>query len=94
MANFTALAAARHRVLADAGWDVEAQGLFGAPEITVIIGAEAHATILAALQMLGLGRERLVRVAADEQGRMRADALREALGGRPGRRSCAPSRAT
>ncbi len=80
MANFTALAAARHRVLADAGWDVEAQGLFGAPEITVIIGAEAHATILAALQMLGLGRERLVRVAADEQGRMRADALSEALG--------------
>jgi len=79
MANFTALAAARHRVLADVGWDVEAQGLFGAPEITVVIGGEAHATIAAALQLLGLGRDRVLRVAADEQGRMRPDALAEAL---------------
>ena len=82
MANFTALAAARHAVLR-AGWDVEARGLFGAPEIDVVIGDEAHATILAALQMLGLGRERVKRVAADGQGRMVAAALREVL------RSCA-----
>ncbi len=81
MANFTALAAARHRVLADVGWDVEDRGLFGAPEVTVIIGEEAHATVGAALQMLGLGRARVVRVAADDQGRMRADALGSALTG-------------
>jgi glutamate/tyrosine decarboxylase-like PLP-dependent enzyme len=79
MANFTAIAAGRHRVLADVGWDVEARGLFGAPEVTVLIGQEAHATILAALQMLGLGRDRVVRVAADEGGRMRPDALADLL---------------
>lgn len=79
MANFTALAAARHRVLADAGWSVEDHGLFGAPEITVVVGDESHVTIMAALQMLGLGRERVVRVATDEQGRMRADRLEEAV---------------
>ena len=81
MANYTALAAARHRVLADVGWDVEAAGLFGAPEITVLVGAEAHATILAALQMLGLGRDRVTWVPADAEGRMRADALTQALDG-------------
>jgi glutamate/tyrosine decarboxylase-like PLP-dependent enzyme len=79
MANFTALAAARHAVLARAGWDVETQGLFGAPEIEVVIGEEAHATILSALQMLGLGRERVKRVAMDAQGRMVPEALREVL---------------
>ena len=79
MANFTALAAARHRVLADVGWSVEERGLFGAPEISVVVGDEAHATIYAALQMLGLGRDRVVRIATDAQGRMRADALRAAL---------------
>ena len=80
MANFTALAAARHAVLARAGWgDVEARGLFGAPEIDVVIGDEAHATILSALQMLGLGRERVHRVPTDEQGRMRAAALPDVL---------------
>jgi glutamate/tyrosine decarboxylase-like PLP-dependent enzyme len=79
MANFTALAAARHAVLSRQGWDVEARGLFGAPEIDVVISAEAHATILAALQMLGLGRERVKRVPADGQGRMEAAALREVL---------------
>ncbi len=79
MANFTALAAARHAVLARRGWDVEARGLFGAPEIDVVIGAEAHATIHAALQMLGLGRERVKRVPTDGQGRMEAAALREVL---------------
>jgi len=75
MANFTALAAARHAVLANAGWNVEADGLFGAPPITVIIGEEAHPTLLKSLGMLGLGRNRVRRVPVDEQGRMRANAL-------------------
>jgi glutamate/tyrosine decarboxylase-like PLP-dependent enzyme len=81
MANFTALAAARHAVLARVGWDVETQGLFGAPEIEVVTGEEAHATILSALQMLGLGRDRVKRVAMDAQGRMVPEALREILAG-------------
>ncbi len=75
MANFCGLAAARHRLLTDAGWDVEAKGLFGAPEITVIVGDEAHTMLFKALGLLGLGRDRVVRVPADDQGRMRADAL-------------------
>ena len=79
MANFTALAAARHAVLSRAGWDVERDGLFGAPLVDVIVGAEAHATIGAALQYLGLGRERVTAVTTDEQGRMRADQLRALL---------------
>jgi glutamate/tyrosine decarboxylase-like PLP-dependent enzyme len=79
MANFTCLAAARHEVLKSAGWDVEAQGLFGAPPITVLAGEEAHATIFVALRMLGLGADRVVRVPADGQGRMDAEALKKAL---------------
>ena len=75
MANFTALAAARHAVLARQGWDVEADGLLGAPPITVVVGEEVHAAVIKALGMLGLGRKRVVRVPADSQGRMRADAL-------------------
>jgi glutamate/tyrosine decarboxylase-like PLP-dependent enzyme len=75
MANFTALAAARNAVLAHAGWNVEAEGLFGAPPITVIIGQEAHPTLLKSLGMLGLGRNRVQRVPVDGQGRMRPDAL-------------------
>src|ERR1700739_3761304 len=75
VANFTALAAARHAVLARAGWNVEAHGLFGAPPITVLAGEEAHPTLLKSLGMLGLGRSRLVRVPVDGHGRMRADAL-------------------
>lgn len=75
MANFSALAAARHAVLARAGWDVEAQGLFEAPPITVVVGDEVHVSLLKALSMVGLGRDRVVRVPADGQGRMRADAL-------------------
>lgn len=74
-ANFAALAAARHALLQKEGWDVEAQGLFGAPPITVIVGDEVHVSILKALMMLGLGRDRVVRVPVDGQGRMRADAL-------------------
>jgi len=75
VANFTALAAARHAVLSRAGWNVEADGLFGAPPITVVAGAEAHPTLLKSLGMLGLGRSRLVRVPVDGRGCMRADAL-------------------
>jgi glutamate/tyrosine decarboxylase-like PLP-dependent enzyme len=75
MANFTALAAARHEVLARAGWNVEARGLFGAPEIQVVVGGEGHPTLFKALGLLGLGRERVTRVPVDGQGRMRADAL-------------------
>jgi glutamate/tyrosine decarboxylase-like PLP-dependent enzyme len=81
MANFTALAAARHRVLERAGWNHEEDGLIGAPSIAVVLGDEAHVTIFVSLQMLGLGRARVHRVAADEQGRMRSDALRETLAG-------------
>jgi glutamate/tyrosine decarboxylase-like PLP-dependent enzyme len=80
MANFTALAAARHSVLSNTGWNVEADGLFGAPPITVIIGQEAHPTLLKSLGMLGLGRNRVQRVPADGQGRMRVDALPEIEG--------------
>ena len=79
MANFTAMAAARHALLKGAGWDVEANGLFGAPPLTVVTSDESHITIFASLQMLGLGRERVVRVPTDAQGRMRADALKSAL---------------
>lgn len=75
MANFTALAAARHAVLRAVGWDVEGQGLFGAPPITVVVGEEVHVSLLKALSLLGLGRERVVRVPVDDQGRMRADTL-------------------
>jgi glutamate/tyrosine decarboxylase-like PLP-dependent enzyme len=80
MANFTCLAAARHAVLRDAGWDVEAQGLLGSPPIQVVVGEEAHTTIFVALRMLGLGAARALRVPVDGQGRMRADALRTTLG--------------
>ncbi|HEY2954136.1 MAG TPA: pyridoxal-dependent decarboxylase [Candidatus Eisenbacteria bacterium] len=75
VANFTALAAARHAVLRRTGWDVEADGLFGAPPVTVVVGAEAHPTLIKSLGLLGLGRSRVVTVAADGEGRMRADRL-------------------
>jgi glutamate/tyrosine decarboxylase-like PLP-dependent enzyme len=77
MANFTGLAAARHYLLARKGWDVEAKGLYGAPEIKVVVGDEVHVSLLQALQMLGLGKERLIRVPVDSQGRMLADKLPE-----------------
>ena len=84
MANFTALAAARHAVLARAGWDVEADGLFGAPPITVVVGDEVHPSLIEALGMLGLGRSRVVRVPVDRAG---ADArCRNADAGRTGDR--------
>ena len=79
MASFTGLAAARHHVLAAAGWDVERDGLIGAPPVEVVVGAERHVTIDAALRFLGLGSGRLRVVPADGQGRMDAAALPEAL---------------
>ncbi len=75
VAHVASLAAARYSVLAKVGWNVEADGLFGAPPITVIAGAEAHATLFKALGILGLGRNRAVTVPVDRQGRMRADTL-------------------
>ena len=75
VANFTALAAARHAILERQGWNVEADGLFGAPPITVVIGDEAHPTLLKSLGLIGFGRNRVIRVPTDAQGRMRADAL-------------------
>jgi glutamate/tyrosine decarboxylase-like PLP-dependent enzyme len=74
-ANFSALAAARHALLARRGWNVETQGLFGAPPITVVVGEEVHVSVLKALSMLGLGRERVIRVPVDERGKMRVDAV-------------------
>ena len=75
MANFTALAAARQAVLRRAGWDVEADGLFGAPPIGVVVGEEVHISVLKALGLLGLGRTRVTRVPTDPLGRIRADRL-------------------
>jgi len=79
MASFTALAAGRHALLARQGWDVERDGLLGAPDLPVVVGAEAHVTIHASLQMLGLGRDRVHRIPVDDQGRMRPDALARTL---------------
>lgn len=75
VAHITALATARHAVLEKVGWNVEADGLFGAPPITVITGAEAHPTLYKALGVVGLGRKRVVKVPVDSQGRMRMDAM-------------------
>jgi glutamate/tyrosine decarboxylase-like PLP-dependent enzyme len=84
LGNTVGLAAGRHRILAREGWDVEARGLYGAPEIGVVIGADAHATLLTALQYLGLGRDRVTRVPVDDQGRMRADEARAAIAAHDG----------
>ena len=75
MANFTCLAAARTAMLQRLGWDVEADGLFGAPPLTVVISEETHPSVTKALGLLGLGRRRLVRVPVDGQGRMCAEAF-------------------
>jgi len=75
VAHITALAAARHAVLARAGWNVEADGLFGAPPITVITSAEAHPTLFKALGVVGLGRNRVVKIPTDGQGRARAELM-------------------
>lgn len=80
VANFCALAAARHSLLKRAGWAVEADGLFGAPPLTVIVGAEIHPSVTKSLGLLGLGRNRVVKVPVDAQGRMVAAALPEIKG--------------
>jgi glutamate/tyrosine decarboxylase-like PLP-dependent enzyme len=78
-ANFSCLAAARHEVLRRAGWNVERDGLRGAPDITVIVGEERHETVDVALRFLGLGETRSIVVPADDQGRIRLDALADIL---------------
>ena len=78
-ANTTGLAAARHAVLARAGWDVERDGLNGAPRVDVVCGEQAHATIFTALRLLGLGAGNAIRIQTDEQGRIDAVALDETL---------------
>lgn len=75
MSNFACLAAGRSALLRNIGWDVERDGLFGAPEITVVIGDEAHPTLTKSLGLLGMGRDRVQRVPVDDQGRIRADCL-------------------
>ncbi len=79
MANFTCLAAARHGVLRRIGWDVEAEGLVGAPRINLVTSAESHVTIDVSMRYLGFGTRHLLRVETDGQGRMRADRLRRLL---------------
>jgi glutamate/tyrosine decarboxylase-like PLP-dependent enzyme len=79
MAHVTALAAARHSVLAGMGWDINDQGLIGAPAVRIFVGAERHVTVDRALRLLGFGAASIVPVAADAQGRMMPTALREAL---------------
>ncbi len=75
MANFTCLAAARHMLLERAGWNVEENGLFDAPPLTVVVSDEVHVSVLKALAMLGLGRTRVTRLATDDQGRIKSDSL-------------------
>ena len=81
MANFTALAAARHELLRRAGWDVEADGLQDAPKLRVLVGDEVHVSAIAALRLIGIGSRQVERIAVDDQGRMKADALERALSG-------------
>jgi len=80
MANFSALVSARHFILKNEGWDVEAKGLFHAPEITVITGDEVHVSLLKALNLAGLGRERIIRIPADDQGRMMIEKIPAIVG--------------
>jgi glutamate/tyrosine decarboxylase-like PLP-dependent enzyme len=79
IANFTCLAAARHEVMRRAGWDVERNGLQGAPEVTIIVGEERHETVDVALRFLGLGEGRSIVVPADDQGRIRLNGLADTL---------------
>ncbi|MHB1101945.1 MAG: pyridoxal phosphate-dependent decarboxylase family protein [Devosia sp.] len=80
VANGVGLAAARTRVLLDAGWDPDADGLFGAPPVIVLAGADAHSSVFSALQLIGFGYARVQKIATDDQGRMRAEALAEEIG--------------
>ncbi|MDB6058847.1 MAG: Pyridoxal-dependent decarboxylase [Verrucomicrobiales bacterium] len=80
MDKFTALAAARHAQLQRVGWDVESNGMFGAPPITVVVGEEAHPTLFRSLSLLGFGHQRVIRVPADDQGRIRVHSFPELSG--------------
>ena len=84
MAHVTALAAARHRVLAEAGWDVERDGLIGAPPLRVLVGEERHVTLDRALRLLGIGAAGIEPVESDARGAMRPDALADRLHGERG----------
>ena len=75
IANFAALAAARNRVYQDVGWNVEADGLIGAPPVSILVGGEVHPTVIKGLGLLGFGRDRVVRLAVDGQGRIDANKL-------------------
>ena len=81
MANFTGLCAARQGLLQRQGWDLNDRGLYGAPEIQVVVGEEVHVTVLRALRFLGLGQGRVHRVPTDGQGRMQASGLDPVLAG-------------
>jgi glutamate/tyrosine decarboxylase-like PLP-dependent enzyme len=82
--NFVALAAARSRVLREHGWDSDADGLFGAPEIHIFIGDDAHTSVFSALQFLGLGHDRVIRIDTDGEGRMQPDHLSREIAERTG----------
>jgi glutamate/tyrosine decarboxylase-like PLP-dependent enzyme len=79
VANFTCLAAARTSTLLKAGWNADDDGLFGAPPVHVLVGADAHLSVFAALQQLGFGRKRVISVATDDQGRILPSALETAI---------------
>ena len=82
VANGTCLAAARTKVLRDAGWDADADGLFGAPPVDIFIGADAHSSLFSSLQLIGFGYNRVITIATDDQGRMIPAALETAMAGR------------
>lgn len=84
VANAIGLAAARTGVLLQAGWDPDADGLFGAPPVQVFVGADAHSSVFSSLQLIGFGYRRVTRVDTDDQGRMLPTALAQALAGPPG----------
>ena len=84
VANAICLAAARTRVLLNVGWDADADGLFGAPPITVFVGVDAHSSVFSALQLIGFGYNRVIKIAADGQGRMDVEVLKDALPRHPG----------
>ncbi len=98
VANASCLAAARDALLARLGWDVQSDGLFGAPELQVVVGERAHSTLSKSLGLVGLGRTRVVVVPADDQGRLRAELLPDidgpVLGVRPGGRGQHAARST
>ncbi len=91
MGHATALAAARNKLLAERGWDVERRGLAGAPPIRIITGGQQHASIDRAVRLLGLGTDAIINAGADPQGRLdpRRAEPRARIRGRPG--DCVPA---